>query len=142
MDDEAGGGDDGPDRMDQVVAAVADPVRRRILEMLRDEPLTAGRIAAGFPISRPAISRHLRVLRESGLVRDTAAGRERRYELDPIRLTGLRDWLDGLLAPAHRTTAGTRADMWHRRLDSLRIEVHRTRRDHRRGGTAAQEETA
>ena len=58
-----------------MAAAIADPVRREILEMLRAEPLTAGTIAARFPISRPAISRHLRVLREAGLVRRRAVGR-------------------------------------------------------------------
>ncbi len=58
--------------MDDVAAAIADPVRRSILERLRSERLPAGRIAAAFPISRPAISRHLRVLREAGLVREVA----------------------------------------------------------------------
>ena len=130
-------------RMDDVAAAVADPVRRRILEMLRDEPLAARRIAADFSISRPAVSRHLRVLREAGLVRDMLVGRERLYAIDATPLAGLRDWLDGFPSP-EETAAGARADMWHRRLDSLRIEVHRTRRDHRSGGagTAPQEETA
>ena len=65
------------DGVDDVAAAVADPIRRAILEMLRDRPLPARRIAERFPISRPAVSRHLRVLRECGLVRATADGRER-----------------------------------------------------------------
>ncbi|MGH3909642.1 MAG: metalloregulator ArsR/SmtB family transcription factor, partial [Pseudonocardiaceae bacterium] len=54
--------------MDEVVGAIADPVRRKILVMLRDVRLSAGEIAARFMISRPAVSRHLRVLRQSGLV--------------------------------------------------------------------------
>ena len=67
--------------MDEVAGAIADPVRRDILLMLRDEPLSAGQIADRFVISRPAVSRHLRVLREAGLVRDTADGRRRVYTL-------------------------------------------------------------
>jgi DNA-binding transcriptional ArsR family regulator len=108
--------------MDDVAAAIADPVRRRILEMLRAERLPAGRIAGRFPISRPAISRHLRVLRESGLVRDTPAGRERVYELDPSRFGELAAWL-AQFAPARD---------WERRFDALETEVYRTRRERRR----------
>ena len=55
-----------------MAGAIADPVRREILLMLRDQPLSAGQIADRFMISRPAVSRHLRVLREAGLVRDAA----------------------------------------------------------------------
>ncbi|WP_433059951.1 metalloregulator ArsR/SmtB family transcription factor [Dactylosporangium sp. CS-033363] len=112
--------------MDEVAGAIADPVRRRILETLRDGPVAAGRIAAGFEISRPAISRHLRVLRESGLVRDTLVGRERHYELDTSVLEELRAWIDGLAesrGPA----------VWERRFDALETEVYRTRRERRRG---------
>jgi DNA-binding transcriptional ArsR family regulator len=113
--------------VDDVAAAIADPVRRAILELLREQPLAARRIAARFSISRPAVSRHLRVLRECGLVRDTPAGRERHYQLDPSRLTELSDWLAGF-APV--------ADRWERHLDALETEVHRTRRDRRRAGPA------
>ncbi|MER7273092.1 metalloregulator ArsR/SmtB family transcription factor [Dactylosporangium sp. NPDC000244] len=109
--------------MDEVAAAIADPVRRQILEALRDGPIAAGRIAEAFPISRPAVSRHLRVLRESGLVRDRVVGRERRYELDPSALTELREWIDRLTGPG---------PVWARRLDALETEVYRTRRDRRR----------
>ena len=114
--------------------AIADPVRRSILMMLRERPLTAGEIAGRFAVSRPAISRHLRVLRESGLVRDTLVGRRRLYELDASRLAGLIEWL-GQLTPA----AG-----WERRLDALETEVYRTRRERTRRGTAdqRQEKTA
>ena len=79
--------------------------------------------AARFAISRPAVSRHLRVLRESGLVRDRIVGRQRFYELDASQFAGLIEWLDQF-APA----AG-----WQRRLDALETEVYRTRREHRRG---------
>lgn len=104
-----------------MAAAIADPVRRAILELLRERPLPARRIAERFPISRPAVSRHLRVLRECGLVRDTAEGRERLYRLDTTRLTEITKWI-----------AVVRAPSWERRLDALETEVYRTRRDNRK----------
>ena len=119
-----------------MAAAIADPVRRRILELLRDSRLPAGEIAARFDISRPAVSRHLRVLRESGLVRDELVGRQRFYALDPAPLDGLASWLARLTRPADLTPADltpanwTPAD-WAHRLDALETEVHRTRRDRR-----------
>ncbi|MFC0430662.1 metalloregulator ArsR/SmtB family transcription factor [Kutzneria buriramensis] len=117
--------------MDDVAAAIADPVRRQILVMLRERPLAAGQIADRFTISRPAVSRHLRVLRESGLVRDTLVGRRRLYELDASRLAGLIEWLDQF-APA---------DDWERRLDALETEVYRTRRERsRQNATDRQQE--
>ena len=109
--------------MDDVAAAIADPVRREILVMLRQQRLAAGEIADRFAITRPAVSRHLRVLRECGLVRDTLDGRRRLYELDPSRLTELITWL-GQFA---------RADGWERRFDALETEVYRTRRERRAG---------
>jgi DNA-binding transcriptional ArsR family regulator len=120
--------------VDDVAAAIADPVRRAILEMLREQRLPAGKIAGRFTISRPAISRHLRVLRESGLVRDTLTGRQRLYELDASRLAGLIEWLSQF----------TLAADWERRLDALETEVHRTRRERRPRGTTdqSQENTA
>lgn len=105
--------------MDATAAAVADPVRRRILERLREGPLTAGQIAGGFEISRPAVSRHLRVLREAGLVADEADGRRRVYALRPGPLAELERWLAGF------------GRGWEQRLDALETEVHRTRRDRR-----------
>ncbi len=89
----------------EAAAAIADPIRRRVLELVRDEELPAGTIAAEFPVSRPAVSRHLRVLREAGLVHERRAGRERLYRADPSALTELRNWLDGY---------------WAGRLDALR----------------------
>ena len=112
--------------MDDVAAAIADPVRRSILVMLREERLSAGEIAERFPISRPAISRHLRVLRESGLVRDTLVGRQRFYQLDSRQFADLAGWLSQFTA-----TGG-----WQHRLDALETEVYRTRRERRRRGTA------
>lgn len=113
-----------------MAAAIADPVRRDILVMLREQRLPAGQIAARFAISRPAVSRHLRVLRESGLVRDTLVGRQRFYELDASRLDGLIEWLDQF----------TRAAGWQRRLDALETEVYRTRRQRRQHGTTDQQQ--
>ncbi|WP_240638969.1 metalloregulator ArsR/SmtB family transcription factor [Micromonospora ureilytica] len=118
--------------MDEVAVAIADPVRRHILTMLRDEPLSAGDIAQRFTISRPAISRHLRVLRESGLVRDELVGRQRIYRLDPGPLAPLLDWLTGLTGLTGLTTV----DRWERQLDALETEVYRTRRERRSRGPA------
>ncbi|MEV6800406.1 metalloregulator ArsR/SmtB family transcription factor [Micromonospora rifamycinica] len=107
--------------VDEVAAAIADPIRRSILELLRDGDLPAGEIADRFPVSRPAVSRHLRVLRESGLVHSELVGRQRRYRLDTDRLTELVDWLTRLRRPHG----------WAQRLDALETEVHRTRRERR-----------
>jgi DNA-binding transcriptional ArsR family regulator len=119
--------------VDEVAGAIADPVRREILLLLHDAPRSAGQIADRFAISRPAVSRHLRVLREAGLVRDTADGRHRVYQLVTAPLDELTGWLQQLTAPSG----------WQHRLDALETEVYRTRRDHR---TAAdhltQEKTA
>jgi DNA-binding transcriptional ArsR family regulator len=82
----------------QAAAAIADPIRRRVLELVRDDELPAGAIAANFPVSRPAVSRHLRVLREAGLVQERRSGRERLYRADPAPLAELRLWLDGYWA--------------------------------------------
>ncbi|GIF20145.1 DNA-binding transcriptional ArsR family regulator [Actinoplanes tereljensis] len=105
--------------MDDVTGAIADPVRREILLMLRDEALSAGQIADRFAISRPAVSRHLRVLREAGLVRDTADGRRRVYTLVTTPLDELAGWLGQLMRPAG----------WQHHLDALETEVYRTRRE-------------
>jgi DNA-binding transcriptional ArsR family regulator len=82
----------------EAAAAIADPIRRRVLELVRDQELPAGAIAARFPVSRPAVSRHLRVLRESGLLQERRVGRERLYRADPAPLLELRSWLDGYWA--------------------------------------------
>ncbi|MET8824472.1 metalloregulator ArsR/SmtB family transcription factor [Streptomyces sp. NPDC004610] len=116
------------DDLSGAAEAIADPVRREILVMLRHTPLTAGEIAARFTITRPAVSRHLRVLRESGLVRDERLGRHRRYSLVPSGLLALAGWLTQF--------DGGRPD-WRQRLDALDTEVHRTRRDRRADENAA-----
>jgi DNA-binding transcriptional ArsR family regulator len=75
-------------------AALADPTRRRVMERLASGPRAVGEIAAGLPVSRPAISQHLKVLKQAGLVSDRAAGARRIYAIDPEGLGPLRAWLD------------------------------------------------
>lgn len=78
--------------------AIGDPIRRRVLELVRDEELPAGKLAAQFAVSRPAVSRHLRVLREAGLVTERREGRLRLYRANFEPLAELRDWLDSYWA--------------------------------------------
>jgi DNA-binding transcriptional ArsR family regulator len=78
----------------QAAAAISDPIRRALLELIRDRELPAGALAAEFDVSRPAVSRHLRVLREAGLVRERRDGKRRLYRADPEPLAELREWLD------------------------------------------------
>ena len=86
-------------------AAIADPIRRRVLELVRDDELPAGALAERFDVSRPAVSRHLRVLREAGLVVERREGRRRFYRANLEPLAELREWLD---------------DYWAGRLSALR----------------------
>lgn len=78
---------------DAVFNALANPVRRRVLELLIDGPRTAGSLAAEFDLSRPAVSEHLQVLRKAALVREQPSGRERHYHLAADRLVEVGDWL-------------------------------------------------
>ena len=91
--------------MEAATGALADPIRRRVLELVRDTEVPAGELAAQFPVSRPAVSRHLRVLREAGLVHERREGRLRLYRADPAPLAELRGWLDAY---------------WAERLDALK----------------------
>jgi DNA-binding transcriptional ArsR family regulator len=75
-------------------AALADPTRRAIFERLGDGPRSVGALARGLPISRPAVSQHLKQLKEAGLVTDQADGTRRIYRIDPAGLGALRQWLD------------------------------------------------
>jgi DNA-binding transcriptional ArsR family regulator len=74
--------------------ALADPTRRRVFEELRRGPRSVGKIAARLPVSRPAVSQHLRVLKKAGLVDDRAEGTRRIYHIDPTGLAAIRIWLD------------------------------------------------
>src|SRR5436305_2241952 len=76
------------------LAALADPTRRKVFERLRSGPKPVGRIARGLPVSRPAVSQHLKVLKEAGLVTDRPEGTRRVYYIDPDGLGALRAWLD------------------------------------------------
>ncbi len=76
-----------------VFSALANPVRREVLGLLRGGPMTAGAIAGRFELSRPAVSEHLRVLRLAGLVHENPSGRKRYYELAPEGLTAVSAWL-------------------------------------------------
>ena len=80
-------------RDDLLFTAMASPVRRRLLELLREHPMTAGSLAAEFDLSRPAVSEHLQVLRRARLVREEVRGRERHYHLTAEPLAAVSDWL-------------------------------------------------
>lgn len=79
---------------DRVFAALADPTRRALFERLAQRPQSVGALASGMPISRPAVSQHLKVLKEAGLVADDAHGTSRIYRIDPHGLGPIRRWLD------------------------------------------------
>ena len=96
--------------------ALADPTRQRIVELLAERDRTAGDLAAQFSTSRPAVSRHLRVLREHGLVRARSDAQRRVYSLDPAPLEELEAWL-----ARHRS-------FWTQRLDALETELARGRK--------------
>lgn len=97
--------------------ALSDGSRRTVLEALRDHPATAGELAELLPIARPGVSRHLRVLREVGLVDVRPDGQHRVYSLRPEPLAEVDAWLDGYRA------------LWQNRLDALRTEVARGKRE-------------
>jgi DNA-binding transcriptional ArsR family regulator len=75
-------------------SALADPTRRQIFERLARGPRPVGELAERLPVSRPAVSQHLRVLRDAGLVSDTKAGSRRLYRVDPDGVAGMRAYLD------------------------------------------------
>lgn len=76
------------------LVALADPTRRQVFEHLRGRPSAVGEIADRMPVSRPAVSQHLKVLKDAGLVTDRAEGTRRVYYIDPHGLGALRKWLD------------------------------------------------
>lgn len=102
--------------------ALADPVRRRLLERLSRGPARVVDLAVEHPVSRPAISRHLRLLGEAGLVSATDLGRERHYRMEPGALRQVTDLVE-LLTP--------RPPVPENALDALETEVHRTSRQRR-----------
>jgi DNA-binding transcriptional ArsR family regulator len=102
--------------MDVVLQALADGSRRTLLEILRDHPATAGELAAALPIARPGVSRHLRVLREAGLVDVRQEAQRRIYSLRPEPLAEVDAWL------------GSYRALWQNRLDALHTEIARGRK--------------
>ena len=82
------------------MAALGDPTRREIFERLAEAPSSVGALAARLPVSRPAVSQHLRVLKEAGLVSETPDGTRRVYRIDPRGIGAMRDWLDQYLGDA------------------------------------------
>ncbi len=77
------------------LGALADPTRRSIFELLADRPRSVGELARELPVTRPAVSQHLKVLKDAELVRDRAVGNRRIYQLNPDGLGALRAYLDG-----------------------------------------------
>jgi DNA-binding transcriptional ArsR family regulator len=102
--------------MDAVLQALADGSRRTLLEILRDHPATAGELAGALPITRPGVSRHLRVLREAGLVDVRQEAQRRIYSLRPEPMSEVDAWL------------GNYRELWQNRLDALRTEIARGRK--------------
>ena len=100
----------------EALAALADPTRREIVALLAGGEVAAGELARRFPVSRPAVSRHLRVLREAGLVSARVEGRRHLYALDPAPLREIDAWLEPY------------RDLWAQRLDALDTEIARGRR--------------
>jgi len=83
------------DSIGQTLIALGDPTRREVFELVAARPRAVGELAAELPVSRPAVSQHLRVLKEAGLVRDEAVGARRIYQLHPEGVAELRAYLDG-----------------------------------------------
>jgi DNA-binding transcriptional ArsR family regulator len=99
------------------LTALADPTRRAVFERLRSGPMSVTDIAADLPVSRPAVSQHLKVLKDAGLVRDEADGARRLYEVDARGIEELRDWLELF---------------WDDALEAFKAEAERSGRSPRR----------
>ena len=87
-------------RLSSALAALADPTRRTVFERVAARPQAVGELAAGLPVTRPAVSQHLKVLKEAGLVTDSADGTRRIYRIDPRGIGAVREWLDSHWAAA------------------------------------------
>src|SRR5215218_4807448 len=95
-------------------AALADPTRREVFERLASGPRAVGELAQELPVSRPAVSQHLKILKEAGLVSDRPDGARRVYQIDPRGLGQMRAWLDRF---------------WDQALDAFKAEVERDAED-------------
>jgi DNA-binding transcriptional ArsR family regulator len=102
--------------MDAALRAIAEPRRRRILELVGDRELSAGEIASHFEVTRPAISQHLGVLKEAGLVNERRNGTQRLYRARPQGLAELKAFLDGF---------------WDEKLEALQREAEREEKEKR-----------
>ena len=102
--------------MEAALKAIAGPRRRQILALVRDDELSAGEIAAHFDVTRPAVSQHLNVLKEAGLVRERRNGTKRLYRLRPEGLAELKAFLE---------------EFWGDRLETLKREAEREEREKR-----------
>jgi DNA-binding transcriptional ArsR family regulator len=107
--------------MDQALHALSDESRRIMLEALRNHPASAGELASLLPIARPGASRHLKVLRDAGLVDVRGDGQFRIYSLRPEPLADVDRWL----APYR--------DRWQQRLDELHVEISRGKHERKKG---------
>jgi DNA-binding transcriptional ArsR family regulator len=105
--------------VEAVLRALADESRRTVLDTLAGGPATAGELAALLPIARPGVSRHLRVLREAGLVEFRQQAQRRVYSLCPQPLAEVDEWL------------GRYRALWEQRLDALHTEIARGKRERR-----------
>ncbi|MGB5556992.1 MAG: metalloregulator ArsR/SmtB family transcription factor [Paracoccaceae bacterium] len=99
--------------MQTVLNAISDGHRRDLLDRLRHHPASVNELAASLPIARPGVSRHLRVLREAGLVEARQVGQSRVYSLAPEPLSALDEWL------------GPYRDLWQHRMEALHTEIAR-----------------
>ena len=103
-------------RLDAIYAAISHPVRRSVLDQLRPGGATVTQLAARYPISLAAVSKHIRVLEDAGLVRRSIEGREHHLALEPSPLMTAAGWLD------------TYRRFWDERLDRLEARIHREQR--------------
>jgi DNA-binding transcriptional ArsR family regulator len=108
--------------MEAAIRAIAEPRRRSILRLVADRELSAGEIAAQFDVTRPAVSQHLTVLREAGLLTERREGTRRLYRVRPEGLAGLREFL---------------AEFWDEGLDALKAAAETEERRKGRGRRAA-----
>lgn len=99
---------------DRVFSALNDPTRRTVFERLRQGPRPVGELAKGLPVTRPAVSQHLKVLKEAELVTDRSEGTRRIYYIDPKGLGAMRIWLD---------------QFWESALDAFAAEVERAAKE-------------
>jgi DNA-binding transcriptional ArsR family regulator len=102
-----------PSRQHDVFDAIAHPVRRQLLTMLKEGPLPAGTLADAFEMSLPAVSQHLKLLREASLVKEERQGRLIIYHLSPIPLKSIHEWAEGF------------GDFWNGKLDALEAHLDR-----------------